>query len=224
MAPDVPNAAAASIALLQGSGPKPLMRWGSAEPRVSAPIRIPIARPRSADSDHEAISFIPTGYTPARNIPVRNLIGTAAPRPVAKKAIAAVHAAAPSALAASSFCGVTRSARLKTAEVIAPVTNPICTEAVSQTAAVASIPHSARRVGTTAVAENQTLRPKHLDKRDERALLVGPRQRHRRIPFRRRGFGRVRAARRLRAALLRSARVGACAIPPGPSCSSRCAR
>ena len=158
-APDVLNAAAASITLLQGSGPKPLMRWGSAEPRVSAPIRIPNARPRSADSDHEAISFIPTGYTPARNIPVRNLIGIAAPRPVAKKAIAAVHAAAPSALAASSFCGVTRSARLKTAEVIAPVTNPICTEAVSQTAPVAPMPHSARRVGTTAVAENQTLRP-----------------------------------------------------------------
>ena len=97
---------------------------------------------------------------------------------MAKKAIAAVHAAAPSALAASSFCGVTRSARLKTAEMIAPVTNPICTEAVSQTAAVAPMPHSERRVGTTAVAENQTAKAQHLDKRDERALLVGPRQRH----------------------------------------------
>ena len=127
---------------------------------MSAPIRIPNERPRSADPDHEAISFIPTGYTPARNIPVRNLIGTAAPRPVANKAIAAVHAAAPMALAASSFCGVTRSARLKTAEVIAPATNPICTEAVSQTAPVAPMPHSERRVGTTAVAENQTARPK----------------------------------------------------------------
>lgn len=136
----------------------PLMRWGSAEPRVSAPIRTPIARPRSADSDHEAISFIPTGYTPARKIPVRNLIGIAAPMPVANKVIAAVHAAAPSALAASIFCGVTRSARLKSAEPIAPVTNPICTEAVSQTAPVAPIPHSARNVGTTAVAENQTER------------------------------------------------------------------
>src|SRR5829696_7652821 len=153
------NRAAASITLLQGSGPKPLMRWGSAEPRVSAPSRIPNERPRSADTDHDAISFIPTGYTPARNIPVRNLSGTAAPRPVAKKAIAAVHAAAPSALAASNFCGVTRSARLRTEEVIAPVTNPICTEAVSQTAPVEPRPHSERRVGTTAVAENQTPRP-----------------------------------------------------------------
>jgi hypothetical protein len=118
-----------------------------------------VRRARSADTDHEAISFIPTGYTPARNIPVRNLIGTAAPRPVAKKAMAAVHAAAPSALAASSFCGATRSASLKIEEVIAPVTNPICTEAVSQTAAVAPMPHSERNAGTTAVAENQTVRP-----------------------------------------------------------------
>ena len=52
-----------------------------------------------------------------------------------------------------------RSARFDSAEMTAPATNPICTEAVSQTAAVEPMPHSERRLGTTAVAENQTLRP-----------------------------------------------------------------
>ena len=32
-------------------------------------------------SDHDAVSFMPTGYTPARNIPVTNRSGTAAASP-----------------------------------------------------------------------------------------------------------------------------------------------
>src|SRR5215212_9952323 len=78
---------------------------------------------------------------------------------MSKQASAAVHPAAPKALAASRFCGVARSARLNSVEMTAPTTNPTCTEAVSQTAAVAPMPHSERRLGTTAVAENQTLSP-----------------------------------------------------------------
>ena len=41
--------------------PRPPIRCGSAEPRVSAPIRTPKARPRSAGVDHDAMSFISTG-------------------------------------------------------------------------------------------------------------------------------------------------------------------
>jgi len=104
------------------------------------------------------MSFIPTGYTPARNIPVRNLSGIAAARLLTKKASSAVHVAAHRALAVSRCCGLVRSARLKTVEVTAPATKPICTVAVSQTAVVDPIPHSERRLGTTAVAENQALR------------------------------------------------------------------
>ena len=77
-----------------------------------------------------------------------------------KKASAAVHAAAHAALAASRCCGLTRSARLSTAEVTAPAAKPIWTDAVSHPAAIEPKPHSERRLGTTAVAENQTDNPR----------------------------------------------------------------
>ena len=53
--------AATSISILHGTGPKLLIRCGSAEPSVRAASTIPNIRPRSADADHDAISFIPTG-------------------------------------------------------------------------------------------------------------------------------------------------------------------
>ena len=90
---------------------------------------------------------------------MRNLSATAVPRPVLTRVTAPVHTAALSALTASSFCGVPRSARLKTDEMTAPATNPICTEAVSHAAAVAPMAHSERRPGATAAAENHTHRP-----------------------------------------------------------------
>ena len=158
-APIAVRTAAAIITVLQGSGPRPLIRWGRAEPRVRAPSSTPNARPRSVDSDQEAMSFMPTGYTPASRSPVRNLSGIAAERLFTNRANRAVHTAAPNALAASRYWGAIRSARLNRVEVTAPATNPICTEAVSQTAAVDPIPHSDRRLGTTAVAENQTHSP-----------------------------------------------------------------
>ena len=109
---------------------------------------------------------------------MRNLSGIAAARPLTKNASAAVHVAAHRALAVSRYCGLVRSARLNTAEVTAPTTNPICTEAVSQTAAVDPIPHCERRLGTTAVAENQTLRPNTSTSAIERSLLVRAGQNH----------------------------------------------
>ena len=66
-APTADNAAAVIITVLQGSGPRQLIRWGNAEPRASAPIRTPNERPRSVDWDHEAISFSPTGSTGQRD-------------------------------------------------------------------------------------------------------------------------------------------------------------
>ena len=83
---------------------------------------------------------------------------TAPARLVAVAANTAVQAAAASAHAAIIRCGASRSGRLNPVEVTAPTTNPSWTEAVSHTAAVALIDHSTRRAGTTAEAENQTVR------------------------------------------------------------------
>jgi hypothetical protein len=54
---------------------------------------------------------------------------------------------------------LTRSARFDAVDVIAPATNPSCTDAVSHTEAVALMCHASRSAGTTAEAENQTARP-----------------------------------------------------------------
>src|SRR6266699_7278832 len=43
-------------------------RWGTAEPSVSAPTRIPIAQPRPSRNQPAAI-FMPGGYTPANAAP-----------------------------------------------------------------------------------------------------------------------------------------------------------
>src|SRR4051812_2542300 len=51
--------------------PTALTRYGDALPSVSAPTITPSAKPRPS-RNQVAISFIPGGYTPARNAPVRN--------------------------------------------------------------------------------------------------------------------------------------------------------
>ena len=55
-------------------------RYGIAFPIVSAPIRMPMARPRP-DRNHVAAIFIAGGYTPARNTPVAKRDASAGPNP-----------------------------------------------------------------------------------------------------------------------------------------------
>ncbi len=158
--PAAQSRAAIVITDRQGMEPRPPIRCGSAVPSVKAPSRIPNARPRSDGRAHEAVTFMPTGYTPARHTPVANRSGIAALRLSTVTANSSVIPAARNALAPRTNCGRTRSARLRSVEPIAPTTNPTCTDAVNQTASPEPIPHSLRRLGTTAVAENQTLKLK----------------------------------------------------------------
>jgi hypothetical protein len=66
-------------------------------------------------------------------------------------------AVAPSAADVAMITGSrTRSARLTSAEPSAPVTNPSWTTTVSAVAPALDTPHSARRAGTTADAENHS--------------------------------------------------------------------
>ena len=59
-APTAASAEATRSVPRQGSSVRPRTRWGVAEPTVSAPIRIPIARPRPS-RNHVAMIFIAGG-------------------------------------------------------------------------------------------------------------------------------------------------------------------
>ncbi len=119
----------------------------------------PNASPRRAGGAQDPVSFMPTGYTPARKTPVRKRSGMAPANPSTVRANTPVQAAASVALPAINRCGLIRSARFNTVEVTAPATKPSCTDAVSQTDAAALICHDSRSAGTTAEAENHTARP-----------------------------------------------------------------
>ena len=66
---------------------------GSALPSVSAAMSTPSANPRPR-SNHDVMSFIPTGYTPARAIPVTNRSTTAGPSESTATAMSPVAPAA----------------------------------------------------------------------------------------------------------------------------------
>lgn len=61
---------APEITMVDDAPPMALSRYGSAFPTVSAPTNVPIAKPR-AERNQVATIFMPGGYTPAMNIPVR---------------------------------------------------------------------------------------------------------------------------------------------------------
>src|ERR1700757_95978 len=79
--------------------PTALTRYGDALPRVSAPTSTPSAKPRPT-RNHVAITFIAGGYTPARNIPVRNRSAIAGAAECAFHARIALTAAPPNAQSA----------------------------------------------------------------------------------------------------------------------------
>src|SRR5712692_10503645 len=72
--------------------PIALTRYGDAFPSVSAPTMTPRAKPRPS-RNQVAISFIPGGYTPARNAPVRNRRTIAGPTVCTRHARIALTAA-----------------------------------------------------------------------------------------------------------------------------------
>ena len=80
---------------------------------------------------------------------------TADCRPFATTAKAAVQKAAPSALPAIRYGALSRSGRLRAADVSAPTTNPSCTAVVSSGTCTPLSPHSARSAGAAAEAANQ---------------------------------------------------------------------
>jgi hypothetical protein len=100
--------------------------------------------------------FIPGGYTPARNSPVKNLSATPDARPSDESANTALTIAPHTADKASSRRVFITSDRLKTALMSVPTTKPSCTESVSHPACVSVKDHSARIAGTTAEAENHS--------------------------------------------------------------------
>jgi hypothetical protein len=106
---------------------------------------------------HDAISFIPTGYTPARNIPVKNRSTNAVRNPTPKKGMETVASPARIAEIRKQTRGEVRSAKLINADPNAPATNPIWTDIVSQALPASPNPHAAVNAGTTADAENHTL-------------------------------------------------------------------
>jgi hypothetical protein len=117
------NPDAASSVARHGSCVRPRIRCGDAEPTVRAPMRTPIARPRSS-RNHVAMIFIAGGYTPARNTPV------SARRPSAIVGVPAHRATAAFAIAASvaptiiTVRGENTSGRLSTALTRVPTMNP----------------------------------------------------------------------------------------------------
>ena len=100
------------------------------------------------------ITFIPTGYTPASATPVRKRSTSALPRPSLNVATPAFSTAPATAEVAINTCGGTRSARLSTADVTAPTTNPSWTDVVSRLSPVLVSAHSRESDPLTADAEN----------------------------------------------------------------------
>ncbi len=135
--------------------PNALSRCGAADPIVKAPTSIPMPSPRSWRVQVVMI-FMPTGYTPASTIPVRNRRRRAGIRLVARRGISPVARAASSAEPAKNRRTGTLSARVNADEPSAPTTKPICTDIVSQALPESLRPHASVRAGTTADAENQT--------------------------------------------------------------------
>src|SRR5882672_6599598 len=128
-------------------------RWGTAEPSVSAPTRIPIAQPRPS-RNHPAAIFIPGGYTPASAAPVRSrqAIPILIPR---ENATPSVASAASAADPATNRRADKRSASVKIALTSAPATNPSWTEIVSQAVVTGESCQRRASVGATADALNQ---------------------------------------------------------------------
>ena len=114
----------------QSIPPTALIRYGDAEPSVSAPTRMPTIRPMSPFA-HVDASFIPTGYTPAMHAPVTKRSSGATQDAGSTTSSSALAIAATIAAQAKSRRGSTRSARPSIALARHPATKPACTLLVS---------------------------------------------------------------------------------------------
>ena len=122
----MPEAIAATDAAItvscQLEPPINAIRCGVAEPRASAPTR-----KRRSLIPHPTIIFIPTGYTPARKIPVAMRARIAKSEPGSRKIRLALTKPAQTAYAAKTKRGSKRSGIPSTARNSAPITTPACT-------------------------------------------------------------------------------------------------
>jgi hypothetical protein len=103
--------------------------------------------------------FIPTGYTPARKMPVRTRRTRAEARPFAKTGMRAVENAARKEETAIRRGAGMMSERFNRAETRAPITKPAWTDIVSQARPESSRDQACASEATTAEAENQTAIP-----------------------------------------------------------------
>src|SRR5213594_973743 len=136
-------------------------RWGSAEPRVSAPTKTPIASPRPSRY-HPATILMPGGYTPAKAAPVSIRSGMPTSG-FGANATPMVARPARQAHAATSRRADQRSESVSSADTMAPATKPSCTEIVSHAAPAVSSRHRRESAGATAEAENHGAIPHNSD-------------------------------------------------------------
>src|SRR3954466_3847988 len=97
---------------------------------------------------------MPTGYTPARKKPVAPRSRMAGSGWAARNANAALAAAAAMAETTRTLIGLKTSGILKSANVIAPTENPICTAIVSHDPRAKPECHKVVTCGITAVPVN----------------------------------------------------------------------
>ncbi len=146
---------AAATVIRQSIPPSALMRYGDADPSVSAPTRMPTIRPMSPLAQVDA-SFIPTGYTPAMHTPVTKRSSGAGHVVGSTTSSSALASAPTSAESANSRRGSARSASPSDALARQPATKPACTLLVSAACMKLDRRNSATSAGITADAENQS--------------------------------------------------------------------
>src|SRR5688572_4529031 len=139
----------------QGSVVRPRTSHGVAEPTVSAPTRIPMARPRPS-RNQVAMIFMAGGYAPAMATPVTKRSTSAAGRLSTQRATTPLESAPRTALPAMSSRGDHTSGRLPSALTRVPPMNPSWTAMVSPALPPSPSCHSLRNAGSTAEAENQS--------------------------------------------------------------------
>src|SRR3989475_98443 len=140
-----------------GRSVRPRIRWGTAEPTVRAPIRIPIARPRPS-RNHVAMIFIAGGYAPAMLTPVTKRRTRAGARLDTQRASAPFAAAPRRTDQVMSVRGDQTSGRLPSALASVPTMKPAWTAIVSAALPLSSSAHSRSSAGRTAEALNQRAR------------------------------------------------------------------
>ena len=146
-------------------------RCGNAEPRVNAPTTTPSALPRRSRNQPAAI-FIPGGYTHASAAPVSRRSAMMVD-PSDDQAIAAFAAAPATQPAANSRRALKTSARLSTALISVPATNPPCTAMVSHAVADSPRASSDAMRGAAAVAENHSVIPKNCPRATSASIRCG---------------------------------------------------